>query len=184
MKAIEEEINSGKTEEEREAIKKEYLTIDLEEIIKTGGTSNIKEIRNVIRENYTHNSMLNEIRNKSSFIDESNNTPSGSDNITNLHLEDIDSVYDLHEKDYGKFKELIAKVRVDDLIESLKNSENKILADELVTKSVDITIMKMMDENPTLNKQQLVEKLIQNNPLNKDQILSNVGQNTDKQLAL
>lgn len=53
-----------------------------------------------------------------------------------------------------------------------------------MTKSVDITIMKMMDENPTLNKQQLVEKLIQNNPLNKDQILSNVGQNTDKQLAL
>jgi hypothetical protein len=186
MKATEEEINSGKTFEEREAIRKEIQAIDLLEIEKTGGTSDIKEIRNVIRENYTHNSLLNEIKNRSSFIDESNNTPSSSINPSDLQseLKDIESVYDLYEKDYGKFKKLIAKVRVDDLIENLKTSENKILADELVTKSVDITIMKMMDENPNLNKQQLIEKLIQDNPLNKDQILSNVTQNTDNQLAL
>src|SRR5450432_1263217 len=49
MEAIEEEINSGKT------------------IQKTGGTSNISAIRNVIRENYTHNSLLNEIKNKPSM---------------------------------------------------------------------------------------------------------------------
>jgi hypothetical protein len=42
----------------------------------------------------------------------------------------------------------------------------------------------MMDENPSLNKQQLIERLIQDNPLNKDQILSSVSRNTDQQLSL
>jgi hypothetical protein len=207
MKAIEEEINSGKTLEEKEAIRKEIQEIDLLEIQNTGGTSNIKEIRNVIRENYTHNSLLNEIKSKaskSSFVDDSNDTPVETqsvlsnmwDNIKSSvspktaivdlqsELKDAESLSDLHGKDYGKFKELIAKVRVDDLIESLKTSENEILANELVTKSVDITIMKMMDANPSLNKQQLIEKLILDNPLNKDQILSSVSRNTDHQLSL
>jgi hypothetical protein len=85
MIAIEEEINSGKTFEEKEAIRKEIQELDLVEIQNTGGTSNIKEIRNVIRENYTHNSLLNEIKSKaskSSFVDDTPvETPSVLSNV-------------------------------------------------------------------------------------------------------
>jgi hypothetical protein len=67
MKAIEAERNSGKTIEEKETIRKQIQEVDLLEIQNTGGTSNISAIRNVIRENYTHNSLLNEIKNKPSM---------------------------------------------------------------------------------------------------------------------
>ena len=88
MKATEEEINSGKTIEEREAIRKQIQAIDLVEIQNTGGTSNISAIRNVIRENYTHNSLLNEIKNKpsmKSIIKEKSfdNTSNSTDQISN-----------------------------------------------------------------------------------------------------
>jgi hypothetical protein len=62
MKAVEADIASGKTQEERDNSKRAYLKADLKEIQSTVGTSDIKSIRNVLRENYTHNSLLNEIK--------------------------------------------------------------------------------------------------------------------------
>ena len=88
MEAIEEEINSGKTIQEKEVIRKQIQEVDLLEIQNTGGTSNISAIRNVIRENYTHNSLLNEIKNKpsmKSIIKEKSfdNTSNSTDQISN-----------------------------------------------------------------------------------------------------
>jgi hypothetical protein len=88
MEAIEEEINSGKTIQEKEEIRKQIQEVDLLEIQNTGGTSNISAIRNVIRENYTHNSLLNEIKNKpsmKSIIKEKSfdNTSNSTDQISN-----------------------------------------------------------------------------------------------------
>ena len=94
MKAMEAEINSGKTTEEKEAIKKQIQEVDLLEIQNTGGTSDIKQIRNVIRENYTHNSLLKEIKNKAS--ENSLNQVKSFDN-TSSSTEQISSTMDLFE---------------------------------------------------------------------------------------
>lgn len=69
IKAVEAEINTGKTQAEKDSIRKEYLDVDLKEIQKTIGTSDHKEIRNVLRENYTHNKLLDEIKNKSMHLE-------------------------------------------------------------------------------------------------------------------
>jgi hypothetical protein len=66
MKAMQEEIDSGKTEKDKARIRKQIQDVDLLELQNTGGTSNIKDIRNVIRENYTHNTLLKEIKSKAS----------------------------------------------------------------------------------------------------------------------
>jgi len=91
---MEAEINSGKTTEEKEAIKKQIQEVDLLEIQNTGGTSDIKQIRNVIRENYTHNSLLKEIKNKAS--ENSLNQVKSFDN-TSSSTEQISSTMDLFE---------------------------------------------------------------------------------------
>jgi hypothetical protein len=74
IKGTEEEINSGKTVEERDRIRKEILEADLLELQKTGGSSDIRKIKNAIRENYTHNSLINSIKNKSSLSSIENET--------------------------------------------------------------------------------------------------------------
>jgi hypothetical protein len=66
MQAMEEEIESGKTEVDKARIRKQIQEVDLLELQNTGGTSNIRDIRNVIRENYTHNTLLKEIKSKAS----------------------------------------------------------------------------------------------------------------------
>jgi hypothetical protein len=75
MKAVELEIESGKTDLEKEEIRRGFMEYDLLEIQNTGGTSDIRQIRNVIRENYTHNSLLKEIKQKTSI----NNISSSND---------------------------------------------------------------------------------------------------------
>jgi hypothetical protein len=62
-KAVQEEINSGKTEIDREIIRQSFLKTDLKELSETIGTSNIRTIRNVIRENPTHYNLMEGIRN-------------------------------------------------------------------------------------------------------------------------
>lgn len=86
MKAIELEINSGKTEEEKEKFRKQFLAYDLLELQNTGGTSDSRKIRNVLRENYTHNKLLHGIKNKGSRV-----------NITeesNKHLKDTEDLFE------------------------------------------------------------------------------------------
>ena len=121
MLAIEEEINTGNTEEEREAIRQEIQKFDLSEIQSTVGTSDIKKIRNVIRENYTHNSLLNEIKNSN---------------------------------------------------------------DSILQKKIDDRIAYLIDDNPALNKQEIIEKLLSENPENKDRILKLVSKSMHNQISL
>jgi hypothetical protein len=206
MKATEEEINSGKTFEEREVIRKEIQAIDLLEIEKTGGTSDIKQIRNVIRENYTHNSLLNEIKNRTGFIDDSNNrigfiddsdnTPvetqsvlSNTENLVELtelidKVKNIKSLKDLNYQEIETLNTLVNKVTPDNLIENLKNYKDDLVFDSVITATVDNTISKIQNENPGLNKQQLIEKLIQDNPVHKDIILEKVTTNMEQQLSI
>jgi hypothetical protein len=194
----------------KEAIRKEIQAIDLLEIEKTGGTSDIKQIRNVIRENYTHNSLLGEIKSKaskSSLIDDSNDTPVETqsvlsnmwDNIkssvspkmkpvqlTELidKVKSIESLKDLNEKETETLNTLVNKVTPDNLIENLKNYNDNLVFDSVITATVDNTIMKIQNENPGFNKQQLIEKLIQDNPVHKDIILEKVTTNMEQQLTI
>jgi hypothetical protein len=164
MKATEAEINSGKTEFDKEKIRKEILEADLIEIQNTGGTSDIKDIRNVIRENYTHNSLLNEILNKG---------------------KKLQTLEDLSESNKAKFKEEILKVKPDNLIESLKNrsdyAEDSYI-DSIITDRIDNEIEKMLENNKYLTKQEVTEKLIHDNPLHKTEIMSIVRRSMDKQI--
>jgi hypothetical protein len=68
MKAIEKEINTGKTDEEKEKIRKSFLDYDLIEMQQTGIKPDSRSIKNVMRENYTHYNLMNEIKRKSSTI--------------------------------------------------------------------------------------------------------------------
>jgi hypothetical protein len=155
IKAVEEEINSGKTEEERDKIRKEFANIDLLEIQNTGGTSDIKTIRNVIRENYTHNSLLKEIKNK------------GKDTSFEELIKDVKTL-----KTDQAFE----------LFKDLESSENSKLIDSILSDNIDNTMEQLIKENPSANKQELIEKLIQDKPLHKDKILEKISRTVDKQI--
>lgn len=152
MKAIEQEINSATTEEERNRIKKDFTDFDLVEIQKSIGTSDSKVIKNILNENYTHNSLLNEIKNKTKKIDE------------------------------------IKKLKPDDTFELLKDlnsPENSELINPILFDNVDEAINKIIQENPTnTSKQILIEKLIQENPLHKNEILKFVNNSMNKAIDL
>jgi len=223
MKAVEEEINSGKTEKERDQIRKEYLAVDLDEIMKTGSTSDIKKLRNIINENYTHNSMLNEIKSKaskSSFIKESGDNPSTIETpieaqsaLSNVwdtlkssltpkirtsdlqpELTALNEILDkgkaintldyLSEKDKEELGNLIKTTDPDTLIENLKGLPGSDYRDSLIRENVDHAIQLLQDANPNTSKQLLIEKLIQDNPLNKDQILDTVSKTMDEQFGI
>lgn len=162
MKAVEEEINSGKTKEEKDKIKKEFLEGDLVELQNTGGSSDIKKIRNVIRENYTHNSLLNEI------LDRAKN---------------FQSLEDLTLSDKEKLESL--KLPPDILIEKLKNrsdyAEDSYI-ESLITNNIDYSIESIIENNPKSNKQEIIEKLIHDNPENKNKILEIVSKSMNKQI--
>jgi hypothetical protein len=94
MKEIDKIINEAETEEERSAITKQYLKVDLLELQKTGGTSDIKAIRNVIRENYTHHNLLKGIKSRSNL---SNNETQSSIDETQSSTEQLNNTMDLFE---------------------------------------------------------------------------------------
>lgn len=54
--------------------------------------------------------------------------------------------------------------------------------DSIIGKNIDNSIEKMIIENPGVNKQQIIERLIKENPLHKDRILSKISQSVDKQI--
>lgn len=262
MKATEEEINSGKTVAERDRFRKEILDADLLEIQSTGGTSNITDIKNVIRENYTHNSMLNEIKNikPREYVDElkilevEKEIYSNQSKLNKVSLKDtlslnkfnasdvdlvegkakitkpfgyivteseqiergidhknvntfpviatdsgnplkeilnkgknIQSLEDLKDDDKEKFESESLKLQPDNLINTLKNrsdyAEDSYI-DSVIIDNIDNSIKELQISNPKLNKQQLIETLIQNNPENKDKILSVVSKTLDEQLEI
>jgi hypothetical protein len=66
MNSVEAEIASGKTDEEREKIRRQFVAADLLELQSTGDNKDFRTIKNVVRENYSHNNLLKEIKTKAS----------------------------------------------------------------------------------------------------------------------
>ena len=68
MRAMDEEISLAKTDEEKKMIIEQITQIDKYELSKLATSSNLseREIKNAVRENYTHNNLLQEIKLKTS----------------------------------------------------------------------------------------------------------------------
>jgi hypothetical protein len=97
----------------------------------------------------------------------------------------LQTLEDLKQGDKEILEEEILKIKPDDLFEKVQhlshtNIENTYI-NELIIKNVDENINKMLEENPGLGKQQLIEKLVRENPLHKEKILSIVTQSVNKQ---
>ena len=164
LKATEAEIESGKTVEEKLKIRKEIEEADLKELQSITDRSDMRSIKEAINENYTHNSLLNEILDKG---------------------KKLQSLEDLSKSNKEKFEEEILKVKPDNLIESLKNrsdyAEDSYI-DSIITDRIDNEIEKMLENNKYLTKQEVTEKLIHDNPLHKTEIMSIVRRSMDKQI--
>jgi hypothetical protein len=77
-------------------------------------------------------------------------------------------------------------LKPDELIKTfsgLPNFSQDSYLDEIITKNIDHSIEQMLERDPNLNKQQLIEKLIELNPLHKDLILGKVTGSIEKQIA-
>ena len=97
----------------------------------------------------------------------------------------LQTLEDLKQDDKETLEKEILLIKPDDLFEKVQhlphtNIENTYI-NELIIKNVDENINKMLEENPGLGKQQLIEKLIRENPLHKEKILSIVTQSVNKQ---
>jgi hypothetical protein len=99
MRAMEEEINSGKTQKDRDEIRKRIQEYDLFELSQKIGTSDVRDIRNIIRENYTHHSLLKEIKSirdlRSLSKNEINNR--SEENISSSSIDKINDTMNLFE---------------------------------------------------------------------------------------
>nr|YP_009487199.1 hypothetical protein [Russula abietina]AWB36101.1 hypothetical protein [Russula abietina] len=159
MKAIKADINSGKTIEERNQIFKEYQKTDLDEIQNLGDNYKIRDIKNIVRENYTHNSLLNELKTKSSIknLEEFKNLPP-------------DQAFELAKDLEGN--------KIDS---NLLDKADKFLHSVLL-ENIDNAMYKLITTHPKKNKQELVEQLINENPNNKEIILKRVKDTVDSGL--
>jgi hypothetical protein len=76
------------------------------------------------------------------------------------------------------------KLNVDEMIEKIQilplNVKEK---EEFLLTNITVILDKMALKNSHLNKQDLVEKLITENPIYKDQILKMLSKNVDNQLS-
>jgi len=70
-----------------------------------------------------------------------------------------------------------------DRLSELPNFGEDSYLDSIINRNIDHSIEQMLNNTPNLNKQQLIEKLIQLNPLHKDLILDKVSTSIDRQLA-
>jgi hypothetical protein len=99
MREVEADINSGRTEKERDDIRQAYLHVDLTELMKSADRIDSRSIKNIIRENYTYNNLMKEIKAK-----------------TNTTLTDLPT--DLEKKNDTALKEVLNKMRTEK-VESL-----------------------------------------------------------------
>ena len=94
---------------------------------------------------------------------------------------------DLKDTDKLLLENELLKLKPDEIIDKFKNLpdfvENSYI-DKVVIDSIDQLIKKMVDDNPGLGKQELIEKLIQENPRHKNKILSIVSQTVEEQYAI
>jgi hypothetical protein len=99
--------------------------------------------------------------------------------------ESLQTLEDLKNEDKQKFLEASLKVEPDVLINQLKHLPDFVensYVDSIITRNIDNKIEEIQKESSNINKQQLIEKLIQENPLNKNKILSIVKNSVDKQM--
>jgi hypothetical protein len=55
--------------------------------------------------------------------------------------------------------------------------------DSIIERNIDDSVNQMIDDNPGINKQQLIEKLIKQNPKHKDRILNKIAKSVEIQLS-
>jgi hypothetical protein len=96
------------------------------------------------------------------------------------------SFEDLKEDSKKELERVSLQTKTDVLIErffKLPNFSQDSYLDGIINKNIDHTIEQMLEKDPSLNKQQLVEKLIELNPIHKDLILSKVTSSIERQLT-
>jgi len=147
MKTIEEEMASGKTDDEKRQIALEIRDFDLKELEDIGNLT-IKDIKNIVNENYTHNKLFSELRKKA-----------------NKSLENLD------ETDQELLEKTIKTLKPDVVLDGIKDFCNNDYTDSLIINNVDFSIQKIIDKYPGASKQVIIEKLLKQNPLHKDEIL-------------
>jgi hypothetical protein len=99
----------------------------------------------------------------------------------------LQTLEDLTQEDKSKLEKESLNQKPDILIDSFKDlpdyAENSYI-DGLIVDNIDNTLKKLIDQFPTLSKRSIVEKLIEDNPTNKEKILSVVSQTLNEQLSL
>jgi hypothetical protein len=187
INAMEEEIASGKTELERKIISNDILNADLSEIENIKDKSDLRALKNAINENYTVGSIMNEIKSKTSSIFRSTSSNTELEPLTELinKGKGLQTLEDFKDEDKFTLKTESLKLKPDALIEKFKDLSNYSsdgYVQDLITLNIDQTIKNMANENPG-SKQKVIERLIQENPLYKDEILTIVTQSLDGQFS-
>lgn len=195
MKAIDQLIDEEKTPQAQEKSKKEFIETDLKELEKIAGSSDTKDIKNAVRENYTVNKLLKEVKSKASSlfkseaetIDVESDEPD-IDSLTKLigKGKSLDTFEDLPLKHKEAFEKAAAKIKPDELLEKLSgvsNYKEDTFTNHLVCINVDESLEQISINNPGLSKQETIEKLISENPLHKNEIFELISKNVDKHLS-
>jgi Mg/Co/Ni transporter MgtE len=125
MRATQEEINSGKTDQERKQILEEIRQADLLEIQKSGTSSDFKTVKNMVNENYTHNTLLSELKAKSDILNR------------------------LEEVERRKLEKETQELPPDVLIEELKDVPKTQYVEKLIEYTIDNTMNRLIKENPS-----------------------------------
>lgn len=195
MKAIDQLIDEEKTPQAQEKSKKEFIETDLKKLEKIAGSSDTKDIKNAVRENYTMNKLLKEVKSKASSLfkseaetmDVESDEPD-IDSLTKLigKGKSLDTFEDLPLKHKEAFEKAAAKIKPDELLEKLSgvsNYKEDTFTNSLVCRNVDESLEQISINNPGLSKQETIEKLISENPLHKNEIFELISKNVDKHLS-
>jgi hypothetical protein len=191
MRAMEAEINSGKTEAERDKIRKDFMEYDLLEIQNSG--SDVRSIKNIVRENYTHNSLLTEIKTKASQSSLNNTQQILEDELRNdftplenlfRENKNIRSLNELSENDKMNLFRETDNLRIDTLVDIINNQSelNEDFKKSLLYNNIDSKLLELLNENKGISKQDVVELLIKQNPKHKNEILDIVNTTVTSQL--
>jgi hypothetical protein len=146
------------------------------------------------------------IKNRENIIASLPNNELGFDNIPSVHnlidnlnpekieyLKQLDNIIDnksylndMNKNDYMDLLAATSRVPLNNLINKFKNLPeygNNMILEHLIEDNIDTKLFQLINDNPGTSKQQIVEKLIQESPENKDKINSVVKQTMKIQMA-
>lgn len=87
-------------------------------------------------------------------------------------------------EDLKLIDETMLKINPDSFINAIESvTDNNELKDDLIRKNLDKNLTNLVDSNIGISKQELIQKLISNNPIHKDFILNYVKESLDFQLG-